>query len=75
MRTVATKVDNTLHDKVIHHCNSISCSPSEYIRNLIRKDLGKQDRTSIKYAITSISTTNTLKESSSYSNSSCVDTP
>lgn len=75
MRTVATKVDNTLPDKVIHHCNSISCSPSEYIRNLIRKDLGEQDRTSIKYAITSIGTTNTLKESSSYSNSSCVDTP
>jgi hypothetical protein len=39
MRTVATKVDNALHEKVVSRCNSLGCNPSEYIRNLIKSDL------------------------------------
>ena len=40
MHTVATKVDNTTLDHVKDKCNSLGCTPAEYIRNLIKKDLG-----------------------------------
>ena len=40
MHTVATKVDNSTLDHVKDKCNSIGCTPAEYIRNLIKKDLG-----------------------------------
>ena len=39
MHTVATKVDNSTLDYVKDKCNSIGCTPAEYIRNLIKKDL------------------------------------
>lgn len=43
MRTVATKVDNSMHEQVISRCNSLVCNPSEHIRNLIKKDLDISD--------------------------------
>jgi len=39
MHTVATKVDNTILDQVKNKCNSLGCTPAEYMRNLIKKDL------------------------------------
>jgi hypothetical protein len=39
MRTVATRVDNSLHEKVVSRYNSLDYNPSEYIRNLINGDL------------------------------------
>jgi hypothetical protein len=39
MRTVASKIDNTLHNALTRKCGDIGCSPSEYIRSLIRGDL------------------------------------
>jgi len=37
--TVATKVDNTTLDHVKDKCNGLGCTPAEYFRNLIKKDL------------------------------------
>jgi hypothetical protein len=39
MRTVSSKVDNTIHDQILNRCNGIGCSPSQYIKDLIAKDL------------------------------------
>jgi len=44
MRCTATKVDNPIHEKVTEKCNDQGCTVSEYLRNLILKDLnGKND--------------------------------
>jgi len=40
VKAVATKVDNSIHDQLVNKCNGIGCSPSEYVRNLIKKDWG-----------------------------------
>ena len=45
MRTVSSRVDNTFHDQIINRCNGIGCSPSQYIKDLIAKDL--QDKQGI----------------------------
>lgn len=39
MKTVASKIDNSLHEQVISRCNERGCSPSEYIRELVKSDL------------------------------------
>ena len=39
MRTVSSKVDNTIHEKVVSRCNGLGCSPSQYIKDLIERDL------------------------------------
>ena len=39
MRTVSSKVDNSVHEQILTRCNGIGCSPSQYIKYLISKDL------------------------------------
>jgi hypothetical protein len=39
MHTVATKVDNGTLDPVNNKCSSLGCTPAEYVKNLIKKDL------------------------------------
>src|SRR5579884_990428 len=73
MRTIATKVDNSLHEKVLSRCNSLDCNPSEYLRNLIRKDLDNSDKNNgNNELIIATRATNTKDESISDSKSSSV---
>lgn len=44
MKAVATKVDNSIHDQVINRCNGLGCTPSEYVRNLIKNDLDQGEK-------------------------------
>jgi hypothetical protein len=39
MRTISSKVDNGIHEKVVDRCNGLGCSPSQYIKDLIDRDL------------------------------------
>ncbi len=39
MQCVGAKIDNGLHEKVIEKCNDQGCTVSEYLRELILKDL------------------------------------
>ena len=44
MRTVASKIDNDLHEKLIQRCNAQGCSTSEFVRGLIEGELSSSKR-------------------------------
>lgn len=39
MRTIASKVDNDLHEALVKRCSERGCSPSEYLRVLLKQDI------------------------------------
>jgi hypothetical protein len=39
MRAVASKIDNSLHEALVRKCGEKGCSPSEYIRDLVKRDI------------------------------------
>ena len=48
MQCVATKIDNPIHRKVMEKCNGQGCTISEYVRNLILRDLNRENSAPIE---------------------------
>jgi hypothetical protein len=43
MRTASSKLDNSVHERVIARCNGLGCTVSKYISDLIDRDLESDD--------------------------------
>jgi len=45
VKTVATKIDSNTHKEIESRCGERGCTPSEYLRNLIKQDIEGQAST------------------------------